>query len=228
TDNLSDNLYVSLVVTTVAFSIALAVTFAIWWGFERTLSIHTIFTRRREAFYWLAILFTFALGTAGGDLMSERMNLGYWVAAAIFGGAIAVVTAGPAPSPGLLAAIRGRAARGPVGFEILVPNPAPAEWHPAHPERHEKAAEAERVLQAALPAIREAANAEVGGFVSIRHDPMDAIEETLRGGNLQEVILATHPHGATGWLHADLPHRVAHLGLPVTTVMPPQRTPVPA
>src|SRR5207248_6017054 len=92
TDNLSDNLYVSLVVTTVAFSIALAVTFAIWWGFERTLSIHTIFTRRREAFYWLAILFTFALGTAGGDLMSERMNLGYWVAAGIFAGAIAAVT----------------------------------------------------------------------------------------------------------------------------------------
>src|SRR6478672_2406672 len=68
TDNLSDNYGVSLVVTTVTFSIVLAVVFAVWWGFERTLSIHTIYTTRREAFYWLAVLFTFALGTAAGDL----------------------------------------------------------------------------------------------------------------------------------------------------------------
>src|SRR3954447_10926118 len=93
TDNLTDNLGVSLVTSTVVFSILLAITFAVWFGFERTLSIHTIFTTRREGFYWLAILFTFALGTAGGDLMSEKLALGYWVAAAIFGGAIAVVAA---------------------------------------------------------------------------------------------------------------------------------------
>src|SRR3954449_10833943 len=66
TDNLSDNLGVSLVVTTIAFGSALAVTFAVWWLSERTLSIHTIFTTRRESFYWLAVLFTFALGTAAG------------------------------------------------------------------------------------------------------------------------------------------------------------------
>ena len=56
------------------------------------LSIHTIYTFRREAFYWLAILFTFALGTAAGDLTAERLNLGYLVSAVMFGALIAIVT----------------------------------------------------------------------------------------------------------------------------------------
>src|SRR3954452_15963166 len=68
TDNLTDNAGVSLVTTTIVFSIALAVVFAAWWASERTLSIHTIFTTKREGFYCLAVLFTFALGTAAGDL----------------------------------------------------------------------------------------------------------------------------------------------------------------
>ena len=51
--------------------------FAVWYAVERTLSIHTIVTTRREAFYWLAILFTFALGTAAGDLVAEKLGLGY-------------------------------------------------------------------------------------------------------------------------------------------------------
>ena len=72
TDNLTDNLGVSLIISTVAFAAALAVTFAVWWRSERTLSIHSIVTSRREAFYWAAILFTFALGTAAGDLLAER------------------------------------------------------------------------------------------------------------------------------------------------------------
>src|SRR3954451_20054128 len=71
TDNLTDNLGVSLVITTVVFSIALAIVFAVWYASERTLSIHTIYTTRREGFYWLAVLVTFALGTAGGDLVAE-------------------------------------------------------------------------------------------------------------------------------------------------------------
>ena len=91
TDNLTDNLGVSLVVTTIAFSIVLSVVFAVWWASERTLSIHTIFTRRREAFYWLAVLFTFALGTAAGDLAAERIALGYFPSALMFGGMIAAV-----------------------------------------------------------------------------------------------------------------------------------------
>ncbi|MEO6203941.1 MAG: hypothetical protein ABIO67_00935, partial [Mycobacteriales bacterium] len=93
TDNLTDNFGISLVTTTVVFSVALAATFAAWYASERTLSIHSIITVRREAFYWLAILFTFALGTAGGDLTAERLNVGYWRSALLFAGLIALVTA---------------------------------------------------------------------------------------------------------------------------------------
>ncbi|MEV6865064.1 hypothetical protein AB0M44_29165 [Streptosporangium subroseum] len=91
TDNLTDNFEVSLETTTIVFGVALAVTFAAWYASEKTLSIHTIFTIRREAFYWLAILFTFALGTAAGDLVAEGLNLGYWVSALMFGALIAII-----------------------------------------------------------------------------------------------------------------------------------------
>ena len=92
TDNLTDNFGVSLVTTTSIFAIALAVVFAAWYASERTLSIHSIVTVRREVFYWLAILFTFALGTAAGDLTAERLNVGYLNSMLLFAGAIAVVT----------------------------------------------------------------------------------------------------------------------------------------
>jgi uncharacterized membrane-anchored protein len=76
TDNLTDHFGVSLVTTTVVFTVVLAATFAAWFASERTLSIHTIVTTRRESFYWLAVLFTFALGTAAGDLTAERLAVG--------------------------------------------------------------------------------------------------------------------------------------------------------
>jgi uncharacterized membrane-anchored protein len=91
TDNLVDNFGVSLWTTTIAFSIALAATFSVWYASERTLSIHTIFTTKREAFYWLAILFTFALGTAAGDLVSESLDVGYALSAVMFGAAIGLI-----------------------------------------------------------------------------------------------------------------------------------------
>lgn len=91
TDNLIDNVGLSLVTTTIAFAIALAATFAAWYASERTLSIHTIHTTRRESFYWLAILFTFALGTAAGDLVAERLAVGYALSALLFAGLIALV-----------------------------------------------------------------------------------------------------------------------------------------
>jgi Repeat of Unknown Function (DUF347) len=74
TDALTDGLGVSLYVSTAAFTLALAATFSIWCAVERTLSIHTIVTTRRELFYWAAILFTFALGTAAGDLATEALE----------------------------------------------------------------------------------------------------------------------------------------------------------
>jgi uncharacterized membrane-anchored protein len=91
TDNLTDNLEVSLVTTTIAFSIALAATFIAWYMSEKTLSIHSIYTAKRESFYWLAILFTFALGTAAGDLVSEQFALGYLISAVLFGGMIVAI-----------------------------------------------------------------------------------------------------------------------------------------
>jgi uncharacterized membrane-anchored protein len=92
TDNLVDNAGVPLMTTTIAFSAALALVFAVWYWSERTLSVHTIVTTRREAFYWAAILFTFALGTSAGDLFAEKLELGFLPSAGIFAGAIAVVT----------------------------------------------------------------------------------------------------------------------------------------
>jgi uncharacterized membrane-anchored protein len=90
-DNLVDGYGVPLQTTTIAFGIALAITFGVWYASERTLSIHTIFTTRREAFYWAAVLFTFALGTSAGDYLSEQLALGYLNAVFLFAGAIAVV-----------------------------------------------------------------------------------------------------------------------------------------
>jgi uncharacterized membrane-anchored protein len=84
-DNLVDNFGVPLLDTTIFFAIALAATFLLWFQAERTLSIHSIFTNRREAFYWLAILFTFALGTAAGDLVAEQFALGYLATGVLFG-----------------------------------------------------------------------------------------------------------------------------------------------
>ena len=92
TDNLVDNFGVPLWVTTVAFACALIVTFCGWYGVEKSLSVHTIKTTRRELFYWSAILFTFALGTAGGDLLAEGAHLGYTYSALLFAGSIALVT----------------------------------------------------------------------------------------------------------------------------------------
>jgi uncharacterized membrane-anchored protein len=92
TDALTDRLDISLYTSTIAFSVALVVTFAVWYAVERTLSIHTIFTTRRELFYWAAILFTFALGTAAGDLATEALALGFNVGVLVFGALIAVIT----------------------------------------------------------------------------------------------------------------------------------------
>jgi len=91
TDNVVDNWGVSLVTSTIVFSIALAATFVAWYRVEGTLSIHTVDNFRREAFYWTTILFTFALGTAAGDLFAERINLGYFTSLLVFAGIIAVV-----------------------------------------------------------------------------------------------------------------------------------------
>ena len=84
TDCLIDTFNVRLLVTTIVFTIILGLTFMMWSNSEGTLSIHSIFTRRREIFYWVAILFTFSLGTAAGDLVAEKFGVGYLFTGMLF------------------------------------------------------------------------------------------------------------------------------------------------
>jgi uncharacterized membrane-anchored protein len=93
TDLLTDGLGVSLYVSTSVFGVLLAGIFTVWYWVERSLSIHEIVTRRRELFYWSAILCTFALGTAAGDLATEALGLGFTWGAVSFGALIAATYA---------------------------------------------------------------------------------------------------------------------------------------
>jgi len=72
------------IVSTTFFVVALAIIFATWYTCEKTLSIHSIYTRHREAFYWAAILATFALGTAAGDMTAVTLHLGYFFSGVLF------------------------------------------------------------------------------------------------------------------------------------------------
>ena len=93
TDLLTDGLGISLYMSTSVFAAVLAAIFFAWHRSERTLSIQDIVTRRRELFYWAAILFTFALGTAAGDLATEALGLGFTWGAIAFGALIGVTCA---------------------------------------------------------------------------------------------------------------------------------------
>jgi len=130
---------------------------------------------------------------------------------------VLVVADKTAATPALLEALRTRADRGPVRFHLLVPNPDLASWRPASVQ-HPDLTHGEQILALALPLIEDATACPVTGSVSVRHEPMDAIEQALSQDTFDEVILSTLPHHVSRWLHVDLPSRVAHLGLPVTTI----------
>jgi uncharacterized membrane-anchored protein len=309
TDNLVDNEGISLPTSTTLWAIALALAFGAWYWRERTLSIHTVYTTRREAFYWVTVLFTFALGTAAGDLTAEKLNVGYWNSALIFGGVIAAVffahrrfelnaivsfwiayvltrplgaslgdgfsqptSAGggalglgttttsiiflsaivatvayltatrvdriekatdlaggdlghanvlvvankTAATPALIEAVRQRVAAGPATFFLLVPNPN----HVVFDRHTDDVRLGEQVLALALPLLETAAGAKVEGRVATSPNAYDDIVDALRDGEFHEVILSTLPTPVSHWLHVDLPHRVAELGYPLTTVTP--------
>ncbi|SAK71886.1 membrane protein [Caballeronia pedi] len=93
TDALTDGAGVSLYLSTACFGALLAIVFWLWYRSERTLSIQHIDTRPREIFYWVAILCTFALGTAAGDLATEALGLGFSWGVVVFGGLIALTAA---------------------------------------------------------------------------------------------------------------------------------------
>jgi uncharacterized membrane-anchored protein len=303
-DNLVENYGVTLETTTVAFSLCLIATFATWFWSERTLSVHTIFTTRREAFYWATILFTFALGTSAGDLISEKLAFGYLPTVGIFAGAIAIIAfchfalkmnailsfwlayvltrplgasigdylaspraegglglgttvtsiiflstilglvvflaiskrdvirggpalvpagAGPAvlvvlnkvaPTDSLIAAVRERVAAGAERFHVLVPNPHNLGFDHGDPVP----TDGQELLAGALPPLREAAGGEVSGRVANNPNAYDDIVEELDTGAYTEIILETPPTHLSHWLHVDLPHRVAQLGLPTEAV----------
>lgn len=94
TDILTDDLGVPLALSTSVFAAVLAVVFGVWWAKERTLSIHSITTKPRELFYWLAILVTFALGTAAGDWTLELTGWSPGIAVLLPAGLIVAVAVG--------------------------------------------------------------------------------------------------------------------------------------
>ncbi len=88
---LIDNFGISLVTTTTAFGLVLVLVFIGWYSSEKTISIHSIHSIKREAWYWLTVLATFALGTASGDLVAEKFKLGYMLTVVLFASLIALV-----------------------------------------------------------------------------------------------------------------------------------------
>ncbi|MEH2083929.1 MAG: hypothetical protein V7K89_29375 [Nostoc sp.] len=91
TDKLVDDFGVSLIITTIIFSCVLVAVFTFWYFSEKILAMHSINTAKREIFYWVAILLTFALGTSTGDFLAETSGLGYAQSALVFGAAIAII-----------------------------------------------------------------------------------------------------------------------------------------
>ena len=131
---------------------------------------------------------------------------------------VLVLTDQADPTAALLEAVERRAQSGDVQFRVVVLNPARAELHPLHPERHDLATAAEEVLHRTRPRFEQAAGGRVIASVSVRHDPMDAIEETIFNEPINEIILSVPQHTVATRLHQDLPHRLKHFGMPVTVV----------
>jgi uncharacterized membrane-anchored protein len=85
---------VPYVVSTIFFAVVLAIIFIVWYAYEKTLSIHSITTPRREVFYWATVLATFALGTATGDMTATVLHLGYFTSGVVFAVVIAIPAIG--------------------------------------------------------------------------------------------------------------------------------------
>ncbi len=130
---------------------------------------------------------------------------------------ILIVANRTAATPLLLAEVRKRAASESCRFALLVPR---SYWD-ADTE------ESAITLELAIPLLEEAAGGHVEGLMGAE-DPFAAVQEALRAGDYDEVIISTLPTRVSKWLRLDLPHKVAGLGLPVTTVTATSREEVPA
>lgn len=139
---------------------------------------------------------------------------------------VLVVAHRTAATPALLQAIRERAAASPAVFTLLVPA-MPHGLHRLVDPEDTDVSEAEGTLELALPLMREAAGAEVDGMMG-DFDPLSAIQDAVNIHGFDEIIISTLPTRVSRWLHLDLPHKAAGLGLPVTTVTAPGRTPATA
>jgi uncharacterized membrane-anchored protein len=93
-DGIHDGASIPYTVTTPAFALITGLIFLAWYRSEGTLSIHSVDTRRREKFYWAAVLGTFALGTAAGDLTAYQLNWGFWPSALLFAGIFVIPALG--------------------------------------------------------------------------------------------------------------------------------------
>ena len=129
---------------------------------------------------------------------------------------VLVVAHKTAATPALIEAVRERAARGPATFTLLVPNAAHGLHKVVDPEDQETN-EAQEVLELAIPLLEKAAGASVEGMVG-DPTPMHAIQDAINLHGFDEVIISTLPSRVSRWLKLDLPHKVAGLGVPVTTV----------
>jgi hypothetical protein len=129
---------------------------------------------------------------------------------------ILVVANRTAATPGLIAAVRERAAKGAATFTLLVPNTARGLHRVVDPEDQGQS-EAEQTLELALPLLEEAAGRPVEGMVG-DPEPLAAIQDAIHLHGFDEIIISTLPTRVSKWLKLDLPHKAAGLGLPVTTV----------
>jgi hypothetical protein len=139
---------------------------------------------------------------------------------------VLVVAHKTAATPGLIEAVRERAARGPAKFTLLVPNPAHGLHAVVDPEDQEES-EGQQVLELAIPLLEDAAGGPVEGMVG-DPSPMNAIQDAINIHGFDEVIISTLPARVSKWLKLDLPSKVTGLGLPVTTVTARERASVEA
>ncbi len=129
---------------------------------------------------------------------------------------VLVVAHQTAATPGLLDAVRERAARSPSTFHLIVPQQAHGIHRLVDPE-DTGVDEAQRVLEVALPKLSEAAGQEVTGSVGDA-EPLSAIQDAVNLGDYDEIIISTLPLGISRWLKLDLVSKARGLGLPVTHV----------
>ena len=131
---------------------------------------------------------------------------------------VLVVASKTAATPALIDAVRGRAAKGPAAFTLLVPSAAHGLHQVVDPEDQE-ASEAEAVIALAVPLLEEAAGGPVESLVGAP-EPLAAVEDAVNVHGFDEIIVSTLPTRVSRWLQLDLPSKVAGLGLPVTTISP--------